>query len=147
MSSPPYVTHLRAGAIILANLDRPTVRRLRAAGLDIDYSWFTGYGQLAIEPALESGLPSRDQEDKLMALARLGIAFAYDYKQGMDPASQMLELCRSGRYVGTFKQVAFTGKGIRIVEMPAGDEAWRRSLRESESPSSKMQDFPEDGKR
>jgi len=90
-------------------------------------SWLTGHGRLRIEPAAKDGVTSTDEEDKLMALARLGIAMAYDYKQGMDPAGQMMELCQRGRYVGTFKQIAFGDRGVEIVTMPSGYEAWVRA--------------------
>lgn len=131
MSVPPYVTHVQAGAIILANLDRATAKRLRDAGLDVKRSWLLGDGRLAVEPPDATGRPSTDEEDKLMALARLGIAFAYDYKQGMDPAGTMMDLCERGRYVGTFKQLSFGGSGPEIVRMPPGEERRvRRNSRE-----------------
>lgn len=131
MQIPPHVTHVQASAIIIGFLDRYTVKKLRAAGLDVKYSWFTGDGRLSIEPAGPDGRPSEDQENKLMALARAGIAFAYDYKQGMDPAGMMLELCERGRYVGTFKQLSFGDNGPHIVRMPSGEERWLREQKDT----------------
>jgi hypothetical protein len=126
MSFPAYVTHVEVGTIVIANLDRATAKRLREAGLDVKTSWFLDDGRLAVEPPDASGNTSIDEEDKLMTLARLGIAFAYDYKQGMDPAGMMLDLCKRGRYVGSFKQISFDGSGPQIVRMPEGEEAWLR---------------------
>jgi len=120
MQIPPHVTHVEADAIVIGHLDRHTAKQLRAAGLDVKRGWFFDHGRLAIEPAGPDGRPSQDEEDKLMALARAGIAFASDYKQGMDPAGMMLDLCTRGRYVGTFKQLSFDDNGARIDRMPAG---------------------------
>ncbi|MBL8519593.1 MAG: hypothetical protein JNK75_02890 [Betaproteobacteria bacterium] len=133
MSLPPYVTHVEVGAIVIAHLDRYTAKKLRAAGLDVKRSWLSGDGRLAVDPPDASGRPSVDEEDKLMALARLGIAFAYDYKQGMDPAGMMLDLCQRGRYVGTFKQIAFGDRGPQIVRMPEGEEGWVREQKRDDS--------------
>lgn len=136
MQIPPYVTHVEASAIVIGYLDRRTAKKLREAGLEVDRSWFTGDGRVPIQPAGADGVPSEDEENKLMALARLGIAFAYDYKQGMDPAGMMLDLCKRGRYVGTFKQLSFGENGPRIVRMPTGEESWLRELRaEGEKPN------------
>lgn len=129
MQIPPHVTHVEAGAIVIGYLDRYTAKKLRDAGLAVERSWFLGDGRLRIEPAGPDGRPSEDEENKLMALARLGIAFAFDYKQGMDPAGMMLDLCKRGRYVGTFKQLSFGDNGPRIVRMPTGEESWLRELR------------------
>ncbi len=126
MSIPAHVSYVAIGRIVLANLDRATAKRLREAGLDVKRSWFLDDGHLAVEPPDAAGNPSVDEEDKLMALARLGIAFAYDYKQGMDPAGMMLDLCKRGRYVGSFKQLSFGEGGPEITKMPEGEEAWLR---------------------
>ncbi len=127
MKLPPYVTHVAAGAIMIANLDRATAKRLQQAGLDVKRGWLTGDGRLAVEPPDESGRHSVDEEDKLMALARHGVAFGYDYKQGMDPVGMMLDLCQRGRYVGSFQQVSFGDDGPQVVRMPEGEETWRRN--------------------
>ncbi|MBL8516008.1 MAG: hypothetical protein JNM76_03470 [Betaproteobacteria bacterium] len=140
MQIPPHVTYVAAGAIVIDHLDRYTVKKLRAAGLDVKTSWFGSDGRLAIEPAGPDGRPSVDEEDKLMALARAGIAFAYDYKQGMDPAGRMLDLCKRGRYVGTFKQLSFGENGPHIVRMPAGEESWLRELRTDGETNTLLQD-------
>lgn len=126
MQIPPHVTHVEADAIVIGYLDRRTAQKLKEAGLDVKFSWLFDGGRLAIERPGSDGSPSIDEEDKLMALARLGIAFAYDTKQGMDPAGMMLELCRRGRYVGSFTQLSFGDDGPRIIKMPEGDESWRR---------------------
>ncbi|MDX2219105.1 MAG: hypothetical protein SF172_08790 [Burkholderiales bacterium] len=129
MQIPPCVTHVEVDAIVIGYLDRRTAKKLREAGLAVKRSWFLGDGRLPIDPAGPDGLPSEDEENKLMALARAGIAFVFDYKQGMDPAGMMLDLCKRGRYVGTFKQLSFGDGGPRIVRMPTGEESWLRELR------------------
>lgn len=121
MALQTYVTHLEANAIALANLDAATARRLCEAGLDVKRSWFGNHGRIATTPAGPDGVPSPDEEEKLMALARLDVAFACDYKQGMDPAGVMLDLCKRGRYTGSFKQMTFGERGTRIVKMPDTD--------------------------
>lgn len=104
MSKPPaYVSHVEMSAIVVASLDRATARRLREAGLGISRSWF-GDGRLAIAPPMETGDSSRDEEDKLMQLARLGIAFASDYKQGMDPMGMMFSLVSAAAMSGHSKR-------------------------------------------
>lgn len=120
MSKPPaYVSHVEMSAIVVASLDRATAKRLQEAGLDINRSWF-GDGRLAIAPPLKSGESSADEEDKLMQLARLGIAFASDYKQGMDPVGMMLSLVERGRYVGTFQEIAWTDpENWQLKTLPA----------------------------
>jgi hypothetical protein len=108
MSTPPaYVSHVEIGAIVIANVDRATAKRLREAGLDVRTSWF-GDARLPTEAPKESGESSDDESDKMIRLARAGIAFAADYKQGMDPVGMMLDLVTRGRYVGTFRQITFT---------------------------------------
>lgn len=126
MQIPPHVTHVEANAIVIGHLDRRTAKKLQEAGLNVKYSWLADGGRLAIEPAGADGRPSEDEENKLMALARFGMAFAYDYKQGMDPAGMMLDLCKRGRYVGTFKQFSFGEGGPQITRMPSGEESWLR---------------------
>lgn len=118
MRLPPYVSYVSVDRIQIANLDREWTLRLRAAGLDVQRGWFSSYGSLAIQAPGADGRSSADEEEKLMALARLGVAFAVDYKQGMDPAGIMLDLCERGRYEGRFKQYGDNGRGPRIQEMP-----------------------------
>lgn len=118
MRLPPYVTYVAVDAIHIAQLDRDWTLRLRAGGLDVRRDWFGSHGTLAILPAGADGRPSTDEEDKLMALARLGVAFAVDYKQGMDPAGMMLDLSQRGRYVGRYKQYEYGKRGPCIREMP-----------------------------
>ncbi len=125
----PYVTHVSMSAIHLGDLDKETGKRLQAAGVPVNLGWFS-YGEIPVEPPSEDGTQSVDEEDKLMALARLGVAFAYDYKQGMDPVGLMLDLCRRGRYVGTFLQISFGENGRELVRMPEGEDGWARRQRQ-----------------
>jgi len=127
MSKPPaYISHVEMNAIVVASLDRATAKRLQDAGVDIKRSWF-GDGRVAIKPPADSGESSPDEEDKLMQLARQGIAFASDYKQGMDPVGMMLSLIERGRYVGTFKEIVWTGpEHWQLRTLPAPERIDRR---------------------
>ncbi|MBL8525294.1 MAG: hypothetical protein JNN20_16560 [Betaproteobacteria bacterium] len=115
---PPYVSFVSVDAIHIAHLDRATGKRLIAEGLPVNMGWLF-YGQIPIERAQPDGRSSNDEDEKMMKLARLDIPFAADYKQGMDPVGMMLNLIERDRYVGTFKQIVWSGPGSwKITTLP-----------------------------
>jgi hypothetical protein len=116
------VSFISISAIHIKSLDRATGKRMVEAELPVNLGWWH-FGELPIAPPEADGSTSRDEDDKLMRLARFGIAFAADYKQGMDPVGAMLNLIERGLYVGTFKQIAWTGPGRWVLTTLPGPTA------------------------
>lgn len=113
-SNPPpglcYVSYVRSEVIVLSGADCRWRAWLRAGGLPV--SWWSG------------GVPYAEQDDdgrsdfalKMIALARLGVRFAEDYKQGMAPADIMRDLQERGLLRESFVAVSWAGPGDRREE-------------------------------
>lgn len=108
-SNPPpglcYVSYVRSEVIVLCGANWRWRAWLRAGGLPV--SWWSG------------GVPYTQQGDdelsdfvpKMIALARLGVRFAEDYKQGMAPADIMRDLQERGLLRESFVAVSWGGPG------------------------------------
>lgn len=108
-----FVTHVSIRAIHIMGADRHWRALIRAAGLQ--YSWW------------QDGVPYSGEyagtacEQAMMVLARLGVCFAEDYKQGMDPAGQMRDMQERGVMKESFFAYSWDGsRGItKVVAPPA----------------------------
>lgn len=105
-----FVSFVDRDVIHLEGANRRWRAWLRAGGLPV--SWWAG------------GVPyvQHDHEDfadflpKMSALARLGVCFGEDYKQGMAPADIMRELQARGLLRESFVAVGWGGRnGRRLV--------------------------------
>jgi hypothetical protein len=112
MSSVPpsglcYVSYVSNDVIVLQGANRRWRAWLRAGGLPL--SWWSG------------GVPYRQRGDddlsdflpKMATLARLGVRFTEDYKQGMAPADIMRDLQERGLLHESFVAVSWGGPGER----------------------------------
>lgn len=110
-SNPPpslcYVSYVSNDVIVLSGASRRWRAWLRAGGLPV--SWWRGgvpYTQQG-EDDLSDFVP------KMIALARLGVLFTEDYKQGMAPADIMRDLLERGLLPESFVVVSWGGPGDR----------------------------------
>ncbi|MBK9655640.1 MAG: hypothetical protein IPO66_09255 [Rhodanobacteraceae bacterium] len=110
-SKPPpglcYVIYVSSDVIVLSGANWRWRAWLRAGGLPV--SWWSGgvpYTQQG-EDDLSDFVP------KMIALARLGVQFAEDYKQGWAPADIMRDLQERGLLPVSFVAVSWGGPGDR----------------------------------
>lgn len=102
-----FVNYVSNDVIVLSGANGRWRTWLRAGGLPV--SWWRG------------GVPYTQQGDddlsdfvpKMIALARLGVHFAEDYKQGMAPADIMRDLQERGLLRESFVAVSWGGPGDR----------------------------------
>lgn len=102
-----YVSYVSKDVIVLEGANRRWRAWLRAGGLPV--SWWSGgvtYSQRDYDD-LSDFLP------KMTALARLGVRFTEDYKQGMAPADIMRDLQERGLLHESFVAVSWGGPGDR----------------------------------
>lgn len=102
-----YVSYVSTDVIVLQGANRRWRAWLRAGGLPV--SWWSGgvpYTQQGYDD-LSDFLP------KMTALARLGVRFTEDYKQGMAPADIMRDLQERGLLRESFVAVSWGGPGDR----------------------------------
>lgn len=96
------VTYVSEGTIHIKGADRHWRALIRAAGLP--YSWWA------------DGVPYPGEfagaacEQAMMVLASLGVCFAEDYKQGMDPAGQMRDMQERGVMKESFVAYSWDGR-------------------------------------
>lgn len=102
-----FVSYVDNSVIHLTGANRHWRAYLRAGGLPV--SWWQGgvpYPRRDVED--ESGC-----EQAMIALARLGVCFAEDYKQGMAPADLMRDLLKRRVLREPCVVVEWTDKGMR----------------------------------
>lgn len=107
------VTYVSNGTIHIMGADRHWRALIRAAGLQ--YSWW------------QDGVPYCGEyagagcEQAMMVLASLGVCFAEDYKQGMDPAGQMRDMQARGVMKESFLAYSWDGRRscTKVVAPPA----------------------------
>jgi hypothetical protein len=106
-SSPPpglcYVSYVSNDVIVLSGANLRWRTWLRAGGLPV--SWWSGGVPYTQQGADELS----DFVPKMIALARLGVLFAEDYKQGMAPADIMRDLQQRGLLRESFVAVSWGG--------------------------------------
>lgn len=110
-ANPPsglcYVTYVSSDVIVLSGANWGWRAWLRAGGLPV--SWWLG-GVPYTQPGDDD---LSDFVPKMIALARLGVLFAEDYKQGMAPADIMRDLQERGLLRESFVAVSWGGPGKR----------------------------------
>jgi len=110
-----YVTYVSNTVIHMMGADRHWRARIRAAGLP--YSWWSGG-----VPYPRNGDPDEFAcEQAMILLARLGVCFAEDYKQGMAPADQMRDMQQRGVLKESFVAISWGGRGSgkKVVQPPS----------------------------
>lgn len=112
-----FVTFVDNDLIHLEGANGSWRRWLRDAGLEV--SWWRGGVPFAQRDAADLG----DFLPKMATLARLGVCFAEDYKQGMAPADIMRDLQERGLLRQPFVAVSWGGPKGRLRvrhDPPAG---------------------------
>ncbi|MGE4070184.1 MAG: hypothetical protein AB7E72_03330 [Lysobacterales bacterium] len=113
-----YVSYVSETLIHLEGANRHWRAYLRAAGLPVSW-WLGGLSYPRRHPGDESGC-----EAAMVALARLGVCFAEDYKQGMAPADIMRDLLDRGVLREPFVAISWNDQGggrKRVVYTPDSD--------------------------
>jgi len=113
-----YVSYVSSSVIHLEGATRPWRAYLRAAGLQA--SWWSG----GVDYARQHEQDESGCEQAMIALARLGVCFAEDYKQGMAPADIMRDLMHRGVLRAPFTAISWSGKGgarKRVVHPPEAE--------------------------
>lgn len=102
-----YVNYVSSTVIHLQGANSAWRRWLRAAGLPVSW-WSDG-----VPYAQRDANDMSDFLPKMAALARLGVCFAEDYKQGMAPADIMRDLQERGLLRESFIAVSWGGPSAR----------------------------------
>jgi hypothetical protein len=114
MRAPARVSLVLSESIQLDDVSESDLQALRAEGLEPSGNQFVGWS-LKLPPNALSVLESAEGQRVLMALARAGLAFLYDPRQGWSPADLMDELVARGVYADGFSVCAFDGENWQIT--------------------------------